>query len=201
LALGVSRSDLSFGDKTSFAIEKSSIVVGSDFVLNDHVSFEIAAGALMNGSLRLTSGKSLSPIRALGPGWLGAFSASWTVVKQHRYVPYFVLSTTLAATRARTRTEPLANIESRGSVLGTDFRFGATLGETFWNVMSPYLALRVFGGPVFLTDASKTQIGSDNYHVQPAIGAVVLCGKHVDIFAEGAPVLERSLTIGLGIRR
>lgn len=200
VGLGVSRSDLIFSDGSSFAVKKSSLVYATDFVFSDRFAAEIAAGALLEGSLRLTDGKSTSPIRSLGPGWVGAASASWTVVKQDHYVPYVVLSGTFAATRTRTRAEPTSGVGSRGSYLGIDFRFGATLGETFWNVLSPYVAVRVFGGPVITTDADETLLGTDKYHVQPALGALVLLGHGVDFFAEGAPVLERGLTAGIGLR-
>ena len=200
VGIGLSHSDLVFSDGTAFAVKKSSLVYATDFVFSDRFAAEIAAGALIDGSLRLTGGKSLSPIRSLGPGWVGAASASWTVLKQDHFIPYVVLSGTFAATRTRVRAEPTRGVGSRGSYLGVDFRFGATVGETFWNALSPYLALRVFGGPVILTDAGKPVLGTDKYHVQPAVGALILLGRGLDLFAEGAPVLERGLTAGVGLR-
>ncbi len=201
LSLGLSRTDLVFANGRSFAAEKTSVVYVSDFALSDRFSIELAAGALVSGSLRRTDGEGGTRIRSLGPGWVGALSASWTVVKQDGWVPFVILSGTFAGNGARTREEPTSAVGSRGHFYGMDFRFGAAVGETFWNVMSPYLALRVFGGPAFDTDLGKTSVGSDRYHVQPALGAVVRLGGGVDLFAEGAPVLERSLTVGLGLRR
>lgn len=182
-------------------MEKSSLVYVSSFVLSDRFELDLAAGSLLGGSLRLTDGKAPTRIRSLGPGWVGALSASWTVLKQDRWIPYVILSATAGANGTRTRAEPVSGPGSRGSFYGVDFRFGATVGETFLDTLSPYLALRLFGGPVLDTESGKTLLGSDKYHVQPALGAVVLVGRGVDLFAEAAPVLERSFSIGLGLRR
>jgi hypothetical protein len=199
LSLGWSRTDLAFSGG-SFAAQKTAVAFGTDLVLGDRFSLQIAAGSIVDGSLRRTSGRASVPVRALGPGWLGALSASWTVVAQKGWVPFVILSATVAGNGAALREEPTARPGARGRFYGVDFRFGASVGETFAGVLSPYLALRVFGGPAIMAEGGSTSVGTDKYHVQPALGAVVLLGRGVDLFAEGAPVLERSLSLGLGLR-
>ena len=64
--------------------------------------------------------------------------------------------------------------------------------------MSPYAAARVFGGPILWSEGDEHRLGTDRYHVQIAGGVSLRLGP-VDVFAEGAPLGERSLSAGLGV--
>ncbi len=84
----------------------------------------------------------------------------------------------------------------RGAI---DARLGATVGKTFFDRVSPYAALRAFGGPVIWTEGDTTRSGTDRYHVQLAGGAALLLDP-VDVFVEGAPLGEQAVSAGLGLR-
>lgn len=84
-----------------------------------------------------------------------------------------------------------------GDLFAIDVKGGVSVGKTFARVVSPYLALRVFGGPVFW-DVERTP-GTDAYHVQPAAGVVVALGRRLALFGEVAPVAERGVSAGASV--
>jgi hypothetical protein len=163
--------------------------------MSDRVSLTIGAGSLVLGHITWAHGS-----RALGPGWLGSFSASFRVVDEKRIVPYVLLAASTSATGTVTRQRPTDEPGARGTYIGVDFRFGVTLGKTFARVFSPYIAARVFGGPVIWHERGTTMVGTDIYHFQPAIGAAFLLPAHLDLFVEGQPYFERGVSGGIGIR-
>jgi hypothetical protein len=147
---------------------------------------------MLGGTLRFEGEEE----RTLGVGWVGALGLSWRVLEDEGLAPYIVFSATVAG--LGTRVEGPG--DQRASYYGVDGRFGATLGKTFAGVVSPYLSLRVFGGPVILDELdADAAIGTDKYHVQPAIGLVFLLPGGIDIYADVAPVLERSILGGVGL--
>ena len=208
VSFGWSRSDLVF-DEGTLAFTKTSVVAAGDFFFGDRFSLQLASGAFMTGTLGPRKPQDRLEARTLGPGWLGAISGTWTLVKDEGIVPAVVISTTVASARASLRANHDAAapgamardaVVASGSYTGVDFRFGATVAKLLYSVVSPYVSLRVFGGPVFLREAGKTQLGTDRYHVQPAFGAVFLLEHGIDVFAEGSPFFERGFVAGVGFR-
>lgn len=128
-------------------------------------------------------------------GWLAALGLGWRVLAEEEIVPYVLLGATLGVTSART-----ALGTERGGYLGIDFRFGATVGKTFFGWLSPYASLRVFGGPVIWTDRGESRLGTDRYHVQGALGAVFILPESLDLFLEGSPGGEQGGFGGFGWR-
>lgn len=85
------------------------------------------------------------------------------------------------------------------SLFAFDIRLGLTVGKTFWNVLSPYAAVRAFGGPVIWNIDGQTRTGTDLRHFQIALGMVSSLPRGFDLFAEAAPGGERTVTIGGGV--
>ncbi|MEZ4339811.1 MAG: hypothetical protein R3B82_24585 [Sandaracinaceae bacterium] len=54
-----------------------------------------------------------------------------------------------------------------------DVRVGVTASRTIAEVLTPYLAARAFGGPVFWDAGAGDVVGSDTKHVQLVVGASV----------------------------
>ncbi|MBK6513441.1 MAG: hypothetical protein IPM79_05575 [Polyangiaceae bacterium] len=95
----------------------------------------------------------------------------------------------------------------RGDYVGLDFRFGATVGKTFFGWLSPYATLRAFGGPIFFfvddeSDAggARLRLGTDKFHFQGGLGAVFILPENLDLFVEGQPGAEQGGFAGLGWR-
>ncbi len=186
LAAGWSRSHLSFEGEDAY-FDKPALVAASDFYAG---KFTITLGA---GGLTLGRLVTERATFELDTGWIGTLGLSWRVLAEDETLPYVVLSAMLGVTRADVRRGA-----SRGSYLGLDFRFGATVGKTFFGWLSPYASARVFGGPVSFDDGTEKRIGSDRFHVQGALGAVFLLPDNVDLFVEGSPGGEQGSFGGIG---
>ena len=75
-----------------------------------------------------------------------------------------------------------------------DARGGVTVGKTFGGLVVPYVAARVFGGPVYWRGDS----GGDRYHVTGGGGFVVRFRSRVSVSFEAMPLGERSGTAAVG---
>lgn len=200
LSAGYSYSDLIFFDGDEIGFEKASLMYGSDFVLSKRVLFSIAAGGVFNGHLRLPTKLGRGRDRSLAPGWIASAAATFRVVDDEGAVPYVLLTASAGAMRSATRERPTEDVGVRGAYTGVDLRFGVTIGKTFADVVSPYIAARLFGGPVIWSEGGDDRLGSDLYHFQPAFGLSLILPEKLDLFAEGQPWFERGFVVGVGLR-
>lgn len=197
---GYSYSDLIFFDGDEVGFEKASVLYGSDFVLSPRVLLSIGAGGVFFGRLTLPPKLGRGRDRSLAPGWIASVAATFRVVDDQGPVPYVLLTASAGAMHAATREHPTELPGVRGAYTGVDLRFGVTIGKTFADVVSPYIAARVFGGPVIWSEAGEARLGSDLYHFQPAFGLSLILPQGLDVFAEGQPWFERGFVVGIGLR-
>lgn len=188
-SFGWARSHLFFFDGEEATFDKFASVLSSDLFFGKF-TVTLGAGSIIEGTLKAPGGR-----RHVGPGWIGAAGLSWRVLDETPEIPYLVFSATAGAAATSTRID-----DERGNYIGVDFRFGATLGKTFFGWLSPYVALRAFGGPIFWTIAGETAVGNDKYHVQGALGSVFILPAGFDIFIEGNPGGEQGAFGGVGVR-
>jgi hypothetical protein len=191
---GYTFTNLTFFGPDDVSLWKISVLYESDFLLSKRVALSLGAGSLVAGELDEKGVR-----RELGPGWLGAFSATFRVLDDVGAAPFIFLSTSVAATGTETRQSPTDQPGVRGSFTAIDFRFGATLGKTFADIVSPYISVRVFGGPVLWQERGSTELGTDVYHFQPAAGLAFLLPANLDLFIEAMPYFERGANFGIGI--
>ena len=78
-----------------------------------------------------------------------------------------------------------------------DFRASVTGGLTWLDVLSGYLVVRGFGGPVYWTYQSASELGTDTHHYQVGGGLALLLAKRVDLFVEGVPLGEQAVAGGV----
>lgn len=128
------------------------------------------------------------------PGWIAAVAASWKMVGESRNDAFLLVGFALAASGSVTRDAR----DTPENMLGIDFRLSITGGKTFYDVLTPYLVVRGFGGPVLWGHRDELRIGGDKYHFQVGGGLVVALPEHFDVFAEGVPIGERSAVLGVG---
>src|SRR5262249_42790802 len=134
----------------------------------------------------------------IAPGWLVSFSYARRLLEGRGRAPFLLIGISGAASGAGTSPErPRAKITS-GALYALDVRAGRTVGKTFWNTLSPYAAVRAFGGPVFWGYKGATAFGTDKYHYQLALGMVAALPSRFDVYAEVAPLGERAVVIGAG---
>jgi hypothetical protein len=162
------------------------------------LTLQLGAGASLWGDLVVNDKKAPGGVvrTLIAPGWLASVSGSYRVVDGAGTRPFVLLTGTLAGSGARTKQAPAAAAD--GALLAFDIRVGATIGKTLWNLLSPYAAARVFGGPILWRTGDETRAGTDQYHFQIAAGAVVELPAAMDVFAEIAPFGERAVVVGGG---
>lgn len=197
---GYSYTNLLFFDGAELGLSKTSVLYGSDFVLSPRAILSFGAGAVFFGELDVPPDLGRGNDLSLAPGWIGTMAATFRVVEDEGALPYVLLTPSAGVLHARTRERPTEAPGLRGAYTGVDLRFGVTVGKTFANTVSPYVAARVFGGPILWSDGEDTTLGSDLYHFQPALGLAVVLPQGVDLFAEWQPWFERGFTLGMGLR-
>lgn len=188
VSYGVFGSTLTFGSVEGDVLRRAAIAT-FEWRKSDTMTFQVGAGAALPGALTVGDER----IR-IDPGFLVSVASSWRLVDGAGSKPFVLLALTGAASFASTaRTNG-----ERAPFIAIDVRAGLTVGKTFFDVLSPYAAARVFGGPVFWRISGDALTGTDTHHYQIGAGMVVALPKYWDVFAEGAPLGERAVSVGGG---
>jgi hypothetical protein len=149
---------------------------------------QVGAGVAFGGSLTLPDGKY-----EFSPGPTGVLGADYQIFDDGRY--FLVLTSGLSFAFARTH---LGSERSVGYE-AFDLRVGAELGVELGRVFRPYALGRAFGGPVFWRYQGDAVDGTDTHHYQFGVGASVRLAKAFNLFAEGVPLGERAVSLGVGL--
>jgi hypothetical protein len=167
------------------------VSVSGEVRVDPRTTLQLGAGGTPGGVMAIDGGSRHS----IGPGWMAFGAVGYRILDGQGAAPFLLMSASLAFSSARTTDEadPLAT----AFLTATDLRAGITVGKTFFDVLSPYLSLRAFSGPVYWKVRGESVVGSDRVHYQPAVGALVSAGP-VDAFFEGAFLGERAIGGGLG---
>ena len=146
--------------------------------------WSITAGGVVAGSI---DGRDTH-----GGATLGG-SLSWLPIYERPSRPFVAVAASLGTALIRgTADDTSARLWS-----AWDIRGGAIVGKTFARHVVPYLAARVFGGPVFWHRAGASAIGGDRYHVTGGLGLTVRLPARFDVTLEVMPLGEQSATAGL----
>lgn len=170
------------------------MIASFGYQLNPTTTLSFGAGASAGGSLT-----ALGAHHQIAPGWLATGSYARRLVDGAGSLPFVILGFSFGASGAGTRLSSAPGAES-APLYAFDFRAGVTVGKTFFDVLSPYAAVRLFGGPVIWKLAGAAALGTDVNHYQLAAGLVTALPRGFDVFVEGAPLGERSLALGAGFR-
>jgi hypothetical protein len=179
------------GGATYHADERRETVAASyEQRLSDRWTWSGTLGAGVGGSLRIgTDGLRLLP----GP--LAAATLSCRALDATRLRPFLLVSLSAAASWGTTGR---SGTSSTDSIVSGDVRLGVTAGKTIARVLTPYVAARVFGGPVFWRYAGQDATGTDAHHYQVGAG-FSLALRRFDLHFEMAPLGERELAAGAGV--
>jgi hypothetical protein len=145
-------------------------------------------GATFGGRLWLPDGE-----HEFAPGPAASVGADYRFFDDGRWfaLATSVLSFSTAATRLS--GSPVVHYEA------LDLRIGAQFGLDIADTLQPYAAARVFGGPVFWRYAGAAVTGTDTHHYQLGAGLGVRLSRHLNAYAEGIPLGERALSLGVGM--
>jgi len=201
LSYGVFGADLAFTNAEEALMERRAVSASIDRRMSEAWTLSFAAGAGLPGLLVMDGER-----HTINPGWLVAVSSSWRLADGRGTLPFFaLLSLTLAGSGASTTLESPKLHAARSLVLeepslyAVDARIGLIVGKTFFDVLTPYAGVRLFGGPVMWRFHGGDVVGSDPRHVQIALGLSSALPSGIDLFAEVAPLGERAATIGGGL--
>jgi opacity protein-like surface antigen len=147
-------------------------------------------GAILDG--RLTVGGVEHDVR---PGIAATVTVSWLALPERATRPFVLVAGTASVSTATTAAG--AGPEVR--LTAVDLRATALVGKTFFDRLTPYLAARVFGGPVMWHIDGADVTGGDQHHFAVGAGATLRLPGRLDLYAEAMPLGERSLNVGAGL--
>ncbi len=161
-----------------------------------NLSFQVGAGALLAGQLGSASLLgAMDSTLSMTPGVVAMLGSSYVILRSQGAVPFVMLSGQLSAVFAGTEAN---SFHSSGKYRAFDLRVGASVGWTFWKMLSPYALVRAFGGPADWELNGDTIRGTDRYHYQVGAGLSLLLDYRFDLFVEGVPLGERGVVAGAG---
>ncbi|HYQ01439.1 MAG TPA: hypothetical protein VER96_22355 [Polyangiaceae bacterium] len=149
---------------------------------------QLGAGAAFGGSLTLPDGG-----HQFTPGPTALIGADFRAFDDGRY--FLLLTSGFSFTTARTH----ASGEASESYTAFDLRLGAQFGVELAGIVRPYALARVFGGPIFWRYHGEAVTGTDTHHYQLGAGLAVRVSKVLNVFAEGVPLGEQAIALGVGL--
>lgn len=172
----------------------ASLGVAFDFGLR----LGVGLGASIDGTIEPDRYDDAPPDKKLRlmPGFVGSVSLSYRFLDAEGWSPFIDTAFTLAV--SHTRLKAVDGSTSPWTAL--DLRLGASVGWILWEIWAPYIAIRVFGGPVFWRDGDKDRVGTDRHHFQGAVGSVVTFDFGLSVYFEYAPPIgEQGMSGGLSM--
>jgi hypothetical protein len=169
------RSTLIFNSTESLSVEQLAAAASFEWRAGERITLVVGAGAVPYAAVG----------DARGVGGVLSLGISWLALEQKKYTPFLMASFSLSGSRLALTNAPMTSV---------DARLALSVGYTFWQRFTPYAVGRVFGGPVFYD--SKT--GTDLYHYQVGLGAVVGLPAGFDMSAEVIPLGEQRFALSVG---
>ncbi len=170
-------------------LRQEATALSFDRRLTSRVTGQITAGSVLAGNLVYGT-----DVYAVIPGPLFALAGSIRLVDEATSTPFVLATLSVAQSFARTRN----GAGDTFALSATDARIGVLVGKTISQTVAPYVVARAFGGPVRWDRPEGIVTGSDRYHYQVGVGALVIAGAGIDGTIEVAFVGERRATAGLG---
>lgn len=157
--------------------------------VNDRWSVRGGLGVILDGDLTPADDIAQNVL----PGGVAAIGFEYLAINGEGYKPYMDLSLFLSG--SATEIENPVSM-AKTSYVSSDLRLG---GRASWNIKSrvfPYIAARLFGGPVSWTLDGEDVTGSDIHHYQVALGTAIQFGQ-VGTFFEWSGVGEKTMSAGI----
>jgi hypothetical protein len=182
-----------FSDDIKPEETRDNVLVTLAYRPSRRLTLELGAGSLIGGKLRIQDVDY-----DFSPGLLTMLGGSYRVLDALGTRPFVLFTGQAAFIAATTRENGSAASPSVG-YHAFDVRLGAVVGWTLFNVLSPYAAVRAFGGPVYWQYGGASVTGTDTHHYQVGGGLSVLIARRVDAFVEGVPLGELGVSAGAGV--
>jgi hypothetical protein len=167
---------------------RNAVVVTAGYAPTRRLTIQVSAGAGFAGELRAPNGT-----HEFSPGPTGAAGVVYTLVEGR---PFVAVSGVVSASYATTQ------LDGRGESVNysaLDLRLGLIAGTTVFDILSPYLVARAFGGPVWWRYEGEPQTGTDTSHFQIGAGITLRPIEALAVYIEGIPLGERALSGGASV--
>jgi hypothetical protein len=188
LAYGVFDADLRFDGEDDYELWQHAVVASFGRRFTGGWSVRLSGGVLIGGGLE-GEGRQYDVL----PGWTASLGGAKRWFGRSDEVPF--LTTTLAFSMSGTETEERQGTRERESLTAADLRLGLLFGMTFWETWTPYLAARVFAGPVQWRQLGRDRTGSDRNHYALGVGSSVAIGRF-ELLADVSVLGERGVSVG-----
>lgn len=185
-----SRSHLAF-DGSDYELSQHAAVASVARRFGERFTLRLSAGAVLDGQLH---GEGF--VYDIEPGPLLSLGGAYRLFGPPSDLHFVTLS--LAYGMSFAESEDRATGE-RERFTASDARFGVMAGITLWERVSPYVAGRVFGGPVGLKQRGRERTGSDRGKVAVGIGVGSSVGRGVTLTTEAMMLGERSAALGVDV--
>jgi hypothetical protein len=181
--------DVPLGDTT-----KHSFALVGEERLSERWSLQASLGAVFLGQMAVAG--TTYDVR---PGPLFSVGASWLAVSERHARPFVLFGFSLGAAFFETHARGAALGDQTDTMSSFDGRVGVAIGKTLGGAISPYLAARAFGGPVYWTYRGESTTGTDAHHYQLGVGLVVHSREVGDVMVEVIPLGEGLVSVGGGV--
>jgi hypothetical protein len=190
VAGGLLDTTLVFDGAAHAALRQWSALATASRRLSPALSLQVGAGAILGGSLDDAAGR-----HRLAPGVAATAGLTWLVLPPREGGPFVAASAALSLAAARTA----AGEAGPGAPFrAADLALSASAGWPIGGWLAPYLAAKVFGGPVRWERGGAAVTGTDLHHYQVAAGLAVALPARFDLLAEWAPLGARAVTVAVG---
>lgn len=176
-------------DKTEVDVEMNTVSLSASWRLNDKWSLRAGAGVILEGEL--TPKKSHK--YEIDSGWMVSVGAEYLGYIGEDFIPTIDYSLFISTSASKIK-DSVTDQESDYNSF--DLRLGTRASWNLDDKLFPYVAARLFGGPVNWELNGEDVLGSDIHHYQVALGAAARFGK-MSVFTEWAGIGEKSLSAGL----
>ncbi len=167
----------------------STVSLSAAWIVNEKWAVRAVGGIIIDGNLQPENESS----HDFEPGGLVALGVEYRASTGLDTRPSIDLSFFLSASWSET-SAPTTNILT--DYFAADARLGARFSWVVNNNTYPYIATRVFGGPVNWNMNGEEVTGTDIHHYQVALGVGSSLGK-IGLFAEWAALGEKALSAGI----
>lgn len=209
VSYGYTDSILFFSDGLRAPTERHAVMASYEHSLKNHYTLEFGAGSLLGGYL-LTDPSAQSagagPAKAtFSPGVLADVSLSHLIIQSRGYAqPFVLLSFSLAGVWTQTTLPPKnESAQTQTPYVALDFSAAMAAGISLkvgTHAITPFIAGRLFGGPVFWTHAGSNVVGTDAYKYSLGPGLSVSIAHSRLGFGFGTSLFgEKNLRGGLSV--
>ncbi len=196
VSYGYTDSILFFSDGLRAPTERHALMASYEHPLKNHFTLEFGAGSLLGGYLLTDLGKA-----TFAPGVLADVSLSHLIVQSRGYArPFVLLSFSLAGVWSQTSLPMQTN---QTPYVAFDFSASVASGVSLkmgTHAITPFIAGRLFGGPVFWAHNGSNVVGTDAYKYSLGPGlALSIAHSRVGLSFGASLFGEKNLRGGLSV--